>query len=252
VLFDYSPGRGAEYPKAFLSGYSGYMHCDGYSAYRVLVKEDDTGPHGLVIVGCLAHARRKYDDIIKALAKGASIKGTATETALAYIRSLFKIEDKIKEYSDEDRLAYRQKYALPIVDEYFAWLKSIAGSCTGAIEVAVRYSLNMEKDLRVYLTDGRLEISNNFGENAIRPFCVGRRNWLFCDTQNGADASAVCYSIIRTAEAYGVDAFEYLKYIFETLKDADIDTFDMEALMPWSPSFPLKCTVPQAPGKLAS
>jgi transposase len=252
VLFDYSPGRAAEYPKAFLSGYSGYIHCDGYSSYRVLVKENDTGPPGVVIVGCWAHARRKFDDIIKALAKGVSIKGTATETALAYIRALFKIEDKIKEYSDKDRLAYRQEHALPVVDKYFAWLKSIVGNCSGAIEKAVCYSLNIEKDLRVYLTDGRLEISNNLGENAIRPFCVGRKNWLFCDTPNGADASAVCYSVIRTAEAYGVDAFEYLKYIFETLKDTDINTFNMETLMPWSPAFPLKCTVPQIPGKRAS
>ena len=243
VLFNYSPGRGAEYPKAFLEGFKGYIHTDGYSAYRVLTKEDGTGPPGVVIVGCWAHARRKFADIVKGLLKNGSIKGTVTEKALEYIRALFKIEENAKGMTVDDRYQYRKKNAKPLVDEYFAWLKLIKEPGSGSITAAINYSLNQEKDLRVYLTDGRLEISNNLGENAIRPFCVGRKNWLFADTPGGAEASAICYGIIETAKANGIDAFEYLKYIFTVFKDVNIDTLDLEDFMPWSSNLPDDCRI---------
>ena len=213
ILFNYSPGRGAEYPKAFLKGFKGYIHTDGYSAYRVLAKEDDTGSPDITIVGCWAHARRKFADIIKGLSKNESIKGSVTEKALDYIGALFKIEEEVKGVSADERYLYRKKHAKLLVDEYFAWLKSIKDQCAGSIGTAVTYSLNQEKDLRVYLDDGRLEISNNLGENAIRPFCVGRKNWLFADTPGGAEASSVCYGIIETAKANGIDAAKYIEHI---------------------------------------
>jgi len=241
ILYSYSPGRGAEYPKAFLEGFKGYMHTDGYSAYRVLTKEDGTGPPGITIVGCWAHARRKFTDVIKGLSKKETIEGTATQKALDYIGALFKIEEDIKGMPADERYLYRKKHAELLVDEYFAWLKSIAGPGSGSINVAINYSLNQEKDLRVYLEDGRLEISNNLGENAIRPFCVGRKNWLFADTPGGAEASAICYGIIETAKANGVDAYQYLKYIFTVFKDADIGSINMEDFMPWSPNLPEDC-----------
>jgi transposase len=240
VLFDYSPGRGSEYPKSFLSGFRGYMHTDGYSAYRVLTQEDEK-PTGIVIAGCFAHARRKYTDIIKGLKKDTDITGTACEKALMYIGDLFKIEADVKGKTADERHEYRKKYAVPIADEYFAWLKSIVSDCSGSLESAVKYSLNYENELRVYLMDGRLEISNNLGENAIRPFCVGRRNWLFSDTPNGADASAICYGTIETAKANGVDPFEYLKYIFSVFKDTGIDSIDLDDFMPWSTMLPDIC-----------
>jgi len=241
ILFNYSPGRGAEYPKAFLEGFSGYMHTDGYSAYRVLTKEDGTEPPGIKIVGCWAHARRKFTDIIGGLAKNVSIKGTVTEKALEYIHHLFKIEESIKGMSADERYTYRKEYATPLVDGYFAWLKSIKDPGTGSIVTAVNYSLNREKDLRVYLSDGRLDISNNLGENAIRPFCIGRKNWLFADTPGGAEASAVCYGIIETAKACGIDPYQYFKYIFTVFKDTDIGSLNMEDFMPWSPYLPEDC-----------
>jgi len=238
ILFSYSPGRGAEYPKAFLEGFKGYIHTDGYSAYRVLTKEDGAGSPGITIVGCWAHARRKFADIVKGLAKNESIKGTVTEKALDYIGALFKIEEEAKGISADERCRYRKKYAELLIDEYFAWLKSIKDQCTGSIGTAVNYSLNQEKDLRVYLEDGRLEILNNLGENAIRPFCVGRKNWLFADTPGGAETSAVCYGIIETAKANWIDANKYMAYIFTVFKDADVDILNMEDFMPWSSSLP--------------
>ena len=246
VLFNYSPGRGAEYPKAFLEGFSGYIHTDGYSAYRVLTKEDKgeggTGPPpDITIVGCWAHARRKFTDNIKSLPNKETLKGSVTEKALEYIGALFEIERKTKNMSADERYCYRNKHASPLIDDYFVWLKSIKEPGSGGIAVAINYSLNQEKDLRAYLLDGRLDISNNLGENAIRPFCVGRRNWLFADTPAGAEASAVCYGIIETAKANGINAFEYLKYILTVFKDVDIDSFNMEDFMPWSPSLPDEC-----------
>jgi len=243
ILFDYSPGRGSEYPKAFLEGFKGYIHTDGYSAYGVLAQDSGAGPPGITIAYCWSHARRKFTDVIKGLPATKTIKGTATEKALDYIGAMFNVEKeaKNKNMSAEKRLAHRKKYAKPLVDEYFAWLKTIKDQCTGSLLTAVNYSLNQEKGLRVYLTDGRLEISNNFGENAIRPFCVGRRNWLFSDTPAGAEASAICYGIIETAKANGVDAFQYLKHIFTVFKDADIDSLNMEDYMPWSQSLPAAC-----------
>jgi len=244
VLFDYKPGRGAEYPEKFLDGYKGYIQCDGYKSYRTLannVNGTGTGPPDIVIACCWSHARRKYTDIIKGLAKNMSIKGTATEKAIAFIGRLFEIEREAKNMSPAERQKYRGKHAKPVVDKYFEWLKSIKGSCTGSLLAAVNYSLNQEAGLRVYLTDGRLDISTNLCENSLRPYCIGRKNWLFSDTPEGASASAVCYSIIETAKANGLDAFEYLKYIFNVFKDSDIASLDMEDFMPWSQSLPDTC-----------
>ncbi|MDR1815590.1 MAG: IS66 family transposase [Clostridiales Family XIII bacterium] len=254
VLFRYAPGRGAEYPKAFLEGYSGYIHTDGYSAYRVLLKTTGAGPPtDIVFVGCWAHARRKFTDIVKGLKKSETIAGTATEKALAFIGRLFEIEKAAKEFAPEKRHAYRQKHAAPVVDAYFAWCKEIQPKCAGdSLLKAVNYSLNQEDDLRAYLLDGRLEISNNLAENAIRPFCVGRRNWLFADTPEGADASAACYSVVETAKANGVDPFEYLKHIFTVFKDADTAALDMEDFMPWSLALPDCCRRKGEPEALAS
>jgi len=238
ILFEYCPGRGAEYPEAFLEGFSGYIHCDGYSSYRALAKEDGKGPPGITIVGCWSHARRKFTDVISGLPKNVDIKDSVAHTALVLIHDLFKIEEDAKEMTADKRYEYRKKKAEPLVDKYFAWLKQIKDECSGSIGAAVNYSINQEKDLRVYLEDGRLEISNNLGENAIRPFCVGRRNWLFADTPAGAEASAVCYGIIETAKANGIDAYGYLKYIFTVFKDVDIDSLDLENFMPWSTSLP--------------
>ena len=241
ILFDYSPGRGAEYPKEFLAGWKGYIHADAYKPYRTLAGEDGTGPPIVIVSSCWAHARRKFMDIIKGLAKNMTMKGTVTERALEYIGALFKIEDDAKGMSPDERYKHRIRYSKPIVDKYFEWLKSIKDDCTGSLKAAVNYSLNQEKDLRVYLKDGRLDISNNLCENTIRPFCVGRKNWLFSDTQGGAKASATCYGIIETAKANGLDAFEYLKYIFSVFKDSDIGSLDLDEFMPWSQSLPDAC-----------
>ena len=241
ILFEYSPGRGAEHPKEFLAGWKGYIHADAYQSYRTLIDKDGTGPPGITIATCWAHARRKYTDIIKGLGKKVPVKGTVTEKALNYIGALFKIEEDAKDMSPDERYKHRKKKAEPIVNKYFEWLKSIKDNCTGSLRAAVNYSLNQEKGLRVYLEDGRLDISNNLCENAIRPFCVGRRNWLFSDTQDGAKASATCYGIIETAKANGIDAFEYLKYIFTVFKDTDIGSLDMDEFMPWSRSLPDAC-----------
>ena len=241
ILFEYSPGRSADYLKGFLGGWKGSIHADGYQAYSTITDEDGTGPPGIIVSCCWAHARRKYTDIIKGLVKNTTAKGSTTEKALEYIGALFEIEDRAKDMTPDGRYKHRQKHSVPIVNEYFEWLRSIKDSCIGSIHAAVNYSLNQEKGLRAYLEDGRLDISNNLCENAIRPFCVGRRNWLFCDTPGGAEASATCYGIIETAKANGLDAFEYLNYIFTVFKDSDIGSLNLDEFMPWSQSLPDAC-----------
>ena len=252
ILFDYSPGRAAEYPKAFLGEYKGYLLCDGYQVYRVVAQGDGAEPAGIIISACWDHARRRWTDIIKGLAKNVTVKGTDTEKALEYIGELYKIEEKVRGKPPEERLKYREEYAAPIMDKYFKWLKTIRDECTESLRAAVDYSLNLEKELRVYLKDGRLDNSNCLCENAIRPFCVGRRNWLFSDTQNGAEASAACYGIIETAKANGIDPFEYLKYIFAVFKDSDIGSLNLDDFMPWSPSLPDACRKHEKKEGLAS
>jgi transposase len=243
VLFEYTQGRGQVFPKKFLFGYSGYLQTDGYAGYHALAAAD-TGPPRVIIVGCWQHARRKFTDVIKGLAKNTSISGTVCDTALKYINMLFMRERTCKDMSPEDRYKYRQENELPVIDAYFIWLKEIQTSCGGNLEVAVNYSINQEVYLRNYLLDGNLEISNNRAENSVRPFAVGRRNWLFCNTPNGAEASAIAYSIVETARLNGLDVFKYLEYIFATFKDSDIAELSMDDYMPWSDKLPENLQMP--------
>jgi hypothetical protein len=139
--------------------------------------------------------------------------------------------------------------SLPVADEYFAWAKSAAkiAAPTMKIGTAVNYSINQEKQLRGFLLDGRLEISNNRAERSIKPFVIGRKNWLFSNTPGGAEASAVIYSIVETAKENGLSVIPYLTHLFETLSNADMtDRAVLSALLPWSESLPPECRAPQA------
>jgi transposase len=242
ILYEYTQGRASEYPLAFLKGYTGFLQTDGYAGYRKLAEPPDmAGPPRVVLAGCWSHARRKFTDVIKGLPKDASLSGSISEAALGRIGALFGIERDAKGFSPDERCVYRLEKALPLVNEYFAWLKSIQDSCAGSLLKAVNYSLNQEKSLRAYLYNGGLEISNNRSERSIKVFVIGRKNWLFCNTPNGADASAIIYSIAETAKENGANVRGYLEYIFEVFKDADMTALNLADYMPWSPSLPSSC-----------
>jgi transposase len=233
VLFDYMPSRGGAVPFRILDGYKGYLQTDGYAGY------DKTGARdGVKHVGCLAHARRKFFDAVKAQHKvgGDGEKGLAPE-ALLKIRKLYAIEKAAREakMSPAQRHALRQAQARPIWTELRTWLDANLHaappqSLTGK---AINYLASEWPRLIRCLEDGRIEVDNNLVENAIRPFVMGRKAWLFSDTPRGADASAKLYSIIETAKACGLEPYAYLKLIFEKLPQAKTPA-DIAALLPWA------------------
>lgn len=228
VLYDYDPGRGAAVPKRLLAGFKGYLQTDGYAGYNAAVAINN-----LTHVGCMAHARRKFSDAVKA--QGRKKKRGKAHRGLTLIQKLYRIEQKARKQklSPEQRYALRQKQAQPVVEEIRKWLDESlplipASSMTGQ---ALTYLNNEWDKLIAYLQDGRLEIDNNGAENAIRPFAVGRKNWLFSASVEGVKASANLYSLIETAKANGLEPYAYLRYLYTQIPMAK-SVEDFEALLP--------------------
>ena len=233
VLFDYAATRAASVPMRILSEYQGFLQSDGYAGYA-----KPGAREGVVHVGCLAHARRKFFDAVKAQhAAGASGEKGLAAQALLMIRKIYVIEKAAREakLAPEKRHALRNKQAKPIWDELRQWLDRNIGaappqSLTGK---AINYLASEWPRLIRVLDDGRLEVDNNLCENAIRPFVMGRKAWLFSDTPAGANASARLYSLIETAKANGIEPYDYLKRVFTELPKA-VTLADIEALLPWA------------------
>lgn len=244
VLYDYKPGRSGNYPKEFLKGFKGFLHADGYAGYHKLSESVDAKPPDVVLVGCFAHARRKWDEALKGISEKEGINAYNIRTGLEYCNTLFRLEKEMKDLSPEKRYLRRLEEAKPVVEAYFSWVKSIEDKVVpkSLIGQAVIYSLNQEKYLRNYLLDGRLELSNNRAERSIKPFVIGRNNWLFSNTPRGADASAIIYSIIETAKENNLNPFPYLEYLFKRLPNMDKgDTEALSELFPWSDRIPESC-----------
>lgn len=231
VLFDYDPSRGQHIPVRLLDGFThGYLQTDGYAGYNEVCRTNQ-----LTHVGCMDHARRKFIEAQKAQPTHKKIKASKADMALSFINKLYAIERKIKHLSDDEKRAARQENSLPILNKLKAWLATnkprvAKDSLTGK---AMTYLHNQWDKLIVYCTDGQLRISNIMAENAIRPFAVGRRAWLFADTPAGADASAVHYSLIQTAKLHGLEPYAYLNSVFTALPYAET-VEDIEALLPWN------------------
>lgn len=228
VLYEYQQTRAAEHPKEFLKGYKGYLNVDGYAGYADI--------EGATLVGCWAHARRKFDEVLKAMAQKHR-KGSQAEQALAYINKLFSIERELAECSAEERLKGREEKSREVVEAFKVWLDGIKEKVLpkSLLGVAVTYCLRQWSKLIRYLEDGRLEISNNRAERSIKPFVIGRKNWLFANTPKGARASAIIYSVIETAKENGVNPYEYLKMLLEKLPNLPtLDGEHLEPLLPWN------------------
>jgi transposase len=239
VLYDYQPSRGGEHPRNFLKGLSGYLHVDGYSGYHKV--------SGVKLVGCWAHARRKFDEALKVLPASADKTGTAAHQGLQFCNQLFAMERELKDTTPEERHTIRLERSRPVLDAYLAWLRQQRSRMLpkSALGEAITYSLNQWDKLTTFLKDGRLEIDNNRSERAIKPFVIGRKNWLFANTPRGAKASSIIYSIIETAKENQLNPFKYLMYLFEQLPQLP-DPKNLEALdslLPWSASLPLTCRV---------
>jgi len=225
-IFEYQPDRSGKRPESFLKGFTGYLVTDGYSGYNQVAK--------VTHCGCWAHARRKWRE---AMPEGATVKTSKAAVGFQYCNKLFTEERKCAPYQPKYRQEYRQNRELPILEEYYAWLNTVHPEKGSKLEEAVRYSLNQKQHLMAYLDNGEVPISNNLAENAIRPFTLGRKNWLFCDTPKGAEASAIVYSLVESAKANGIEPFAYLQHVLVQLPyfGKNHSNEELESLMPWAP-----------------
>jgi len=235
VLFDYQPDRSAKRPKEFLKGYEGYLHTDGYASYHGMSKE-------ITIVGCMAHVRRKFVEALDAM-KPEIRDGSMALAGKNYCDRLFKIEKELANCTAEERHKQRQEKSVPLMKEFSDWLSTSGVSPKTATGAAVRYARDQFKYYSNYLLDGRLEISNNLAERSIKPFVIDRKNFLFANTPRGARSAAVIFSIIQTARENGLNAYDYLSFIFRSAPNWDIrnnpDLFELWA--PWFPYAQSKC-----------
>jgi len=231
VIFRYSETRSGEVPVEMLEGYVGYLQTDAFSAYEVVEKRLP----GIVLAGCFAHARRYFVKVVDARPKSAGAKTGSAEVALGYIRQLYAVEAFAREsgLSADQIQSLRTEKAAPVLDEFKGWLDNRISKTPpkGLLGQALQYAQNHWPKLIRYLENGHIPIDNNRVENDIRPFAVGRRNWLFCGHPNGADASATLYSLITTARACGLDPYQYLRFLFEKLPYARSQK-DFRALLP--------------------
>lgn len=238
VLYDYQQGsRAGSCVSTYLEGYSGYLVTDGYSAYEQTTAK---------LAGCWAHARRYFMEAIQVQGnksnknnknnknnKHKTTTKSKAEIALDYISKLYALERTIKNLSPQEKYNQRQEQAKPIIDQYHQYLQQssltvLPNSLTGK---AIQYSLKQWPKLVQYLNNGIIPIDNNRAERAVKPFVIGRKNWLFANTDKGAFSSAILYSIIETAKANGLNVFNYLQDCLNTLAQKQPD---IESLLPWN------------------
>ena len=240
ILYEYQKTRKADHPREFLKDFSGVCVTDGYQVYHTLEGERQD----LTIAGCWAHARRRYDEALKALPKDKR-KDCLANTALKMIRAIYKANEALDSFPSEERLQKRQTIVKPLVEAYFAWVKEnhskvLKGTKT---EKGMQYSINQEKYLKTFLDYPDVPMDNNAAEQSIKNFCVGKKNWLFCDTLSGAKSSAIIYSIVETAKANNLKVYEYINHILSVLPEhmEDTDYSFIDDLLPWSEKIPKEC-----------
>lgn len=235
VLYEYQQTRNASHPREFLKGYDGICVTDGYQVYHTLEKELEE----LTIAGCWVHYRRRFDEALKLIPKPSQKESNAF-LLMKQIQAIYREEGKLNALSSDERLKQRQAVIKPLVDAFFAYLKTINVSKKDKFGDAVRYARNQEKYLRVFLTDGDVPIDNNASERAIRGFCIGKKNWQMIDTIHGAKSSAIIYSIVETAKANNLKPFDYVQHLLEEIPKHmnDKDCSFLEDLLPWSEKLP--------------
>ena len=248
VLYEYQKTRHHQYPEDFYKEYKGILVTDALQQYHMLEK---TNP-GIISANCWVHARREMADAVKAMKKDdpQKIRSSVAYQALKRIEKIYSIEGALKNLSSEERLSRRQKEIAPLVEDFFAWLKEQQEHCTylpkSKTGKGVGYFLNQEKYLKVFLTDGDVPMDNSASERSIRPFTIGRKNWLFNNTIRGAEASAAIYSVVETAKANNLKPYYYMNYILEKLSEmidleGNLQEANLEKLMPWSEEIPEEC-----------
>ena len=227
ILYGYSPTRSGNHAREFLNGFHGYLETDGYQGYN--------GLPDIKRCSCWAHIRRYFID---AVPKGKQYDYSQPAVqGVQYCNRLFAIEDSVnKKYpgDHEKRKQLRLEKEKPILEAFWSWLDQQSPVRNTRMDKAVNYVLNRKDTAETYLEDGRCSFTNNLSENAIRPFAVGRKNWLFSDSVNGANASAVVYTMVEMAKAHDLNVYEYLKFLLEHRPSKEMRDEQLAELAPWS------------------
>ena len=224
-LFEYQPDRSGKRAESFLRGFSKKLVTDGYAGYNAVAN--------VTHFGCWTHMKRKWHE---AMPKGATVQTSKAAVGYQYCNKLFALEKKCADFNNKLRKEYRQNFILPVLEEYFCWVNTLNPEQGSKLETAMKYAQNQRGPLSAFIDHPDVPISNNLAENAIRPFALGRKNWLFCDTTKGAEASAIVYSIVETTKANGIDPYNYLLYVLSVLPyyGKSLSHELLEAQMPWS------------------
>ena len=226
IHFHYDPSRATSVPDKLLSGYNGVLMTDGYQPYRTVASIK-----GLTHLCCWAHARRKFVEAQKAQPKG---KTGRADKAVAFIAKLYAVEKRCFSSDAATRHRNREEQSVPVLEAFYDWLLDVQNKVPPktALGKAINYALQYWPELKIYIDNGSWPIDNNLAENAIRPFVIGRKAWLFSNSQRGATASANLYSLIETAKANNREPYAYLCWLLNRLPHTDID--DIESLAPWN------------------
>ena len=239
ALYEYQPSRSGKHPKNFLKGFVGFLQTDDYAGYNTV--------ENITRVGCFAHARRYFTDALKILPKEAEIESTHAHEALKYFGEIFHLEKQWRELSSDERQKIRNIELKPVLEAYLSWLQAVQPKVVKKSKLgqAINYSLSNWELLSNVLKDGQCELSNNDAERAIKPFVIGRKNYLFCKSPHGAKASAMIYSVVETAKMNNLNPFYYLKYLFEQLPNTRLGSpVALDHLLPWSETLPKECRKP--------
>ena len=248
VLYEYQKTRHHDHPKEFYKGYHGVLVTDGLQQYHLVEKEVP----GLTNANCYAHARRDFSDACKAMDKKNPevYKQSVAHQALTLIAQIYKEEEKLKDLSASERLHKRKVNIKPLVSSFFAWVREQLSEghvhIKGKTLDGLNYFINQEKYLKVFLRDGNVPIDNSASERAIRPFCVGKKNWMLINSLKGAEASAFCYSLAESAKLNQLKPYEYFNHLLSKLpyrmdSKGNIDPGKLDDLMPWAEELPDKC-----------
>ena len=243
VLYEYQKTRNASHPREFLKDFSGVCVTDGYQVYHTIEGERED----LKIAGCWSHARRRFDEAVKALPK-AKQKDSRAYLALTMIQAIYREEKLLKDLPAGERMIRRQLSVRPLVEAYFVWVRETLPKVPQKSKTweGFNYSLNQEKYLKVFLDDGEVPMDNNAAEQSIRGFCIGKKNWVMIDTIAGAKSSAIIYSIAETAKANNLKPYDYFEYLLTEIPKHldDTDRSFLDDLLPWSPGLPANCRKP--------
>ena len=243
VLYEYQRTRNASHPREFLKDFSGVCVTDGYQVYHTVEEERED----LKIAGCWSHARRRFDEAVKALPK-AKQKDSRAYLALTMIQAIYREEKLLKDLPAGERMIRRQLSVRPLVEAYFVWVRETLPKVPQKSKTweGFNYSLNQEKYLKVFLDDGEVPMDNNAAEQSIRGFCIGKKNWVMIDTIAGAKSSAIIYSIAETAKANNLKPYDYFEYLLTEIPKHldDTDRSFLDDLLPWSPGLPANCRKP--------